>query len=43
MYKSCILKTTELLDCVLIRLCAVVRSNTVFDGEERNTPLSQVL
>ena len=29
-YTCCILKTTELLDCVLIGVCAVIRSNTVF-------------
>ena len=28
-YTSCDLKTTELLDCVLIGACAVIRSNTV--------------
>ena len=28
-YTSCNLKTTELLDCVLIGICAVIRSNTV--------------
>ena len=29
-YTSCNLKNTKLLDCVLIRVCAVIRSNTVF-------------
>ena len=29
-YTGCILKTTELLDCVLIGVCAVIRSNMVF-------------
>ena len=29
-YADCNLKTTELLDCVLIGVCAVIRSNTVF-------------
>ena len=28
-YTGCNLKTTELLDCVLIRVCAVIRSNTI--------------
>ena len=28
-YTSCILKTTKLLDCALIGVCAVIRSNTV--------------
>ena len=29
MYTGCNLKTTELLDCALIGVCAVIRSNTV--------------
>ena len=29
-YKGCNLKTTELHDCVLIGVCAVIRLNTVF-------------
>ena len=29
-YTCCNLKTTELLDCALIGVCAVIRSNTVF-------------
>ena len=29
-YIGCNLKTTEFLDCVLIGVCAVIRSNTVF-------------
>ena len=29
-YTGCNLKTTELLDCALIGICAVIRSNTVF-------------
>ena len=29
-YTGCNLKTAELLDCVLIVVCAVIRSNTVF-------------
>ena len=29
-YNGCNLKTTELLDCALIGVCAVIRSNTVF-------------
>ena len=28
-YTGCNLKTTELLDCALIGVCAVIRSNTV--------------
>ena len=28
-YTGCILKTTELLDCALLGVCAVIRSNTV--------------
>ena len=30
-YTCCNLKTTELLACALIGVCAVIRSNTVFD------------
>ena len=29
-YTGCNLKITELLDCVLTGVCAVIRSNTVF-------------
>ena len=29
-YTGCNLKTKELLECALIRVCAVIRSNTVF-------------
>ena len=29
-YAGCILKTTELFDCALILVCAVIGSNTVF-------------
>ena len=29
-YTGCNLKTTELLDCALIGICAVIRSNTVY-------------
>ena len=29
-YTGCNLKTTELLDCALVGVCAVIRSNTVF-------------
>ena len=29
-YTGCNLKTTELLDCVLIGVCAVIRSNMIF-------------
>ena len=29
-YPGCILKTTELLDCALIGVCAVIRLNTIF-------------
>ena len=28
-YTGCNLKTTRLLDCAFIRVCAVIRSNTV--------------
>ena len=30
MYTGCNLKTMELLDCVLIWACVVIRSNTVY-------------
>ena len=30
-YTGCNLKTTEFLDCALIGVCAVIRSNTVFE------------
>ena len=30
-YTGCNLKTTELLDCALMGICAVIRSNMVFD------------
>ena len=30
-YIGCNLKTTEFLDCELIGVCAVIRSNTVFN------------
>ena len=29
-YTGCNLKTMELLDCALIGVCAVIRSNTVY-------------
>ena len=29
-YTGCNLKTTELLECALIVVCAVIRSNTVY-------------
>ena len=29
-YTGCNMKTTELLDCVLIRVCAVIKSNIVY-------------
>ena len=29
-YTGCNLKTTEFLDCALIGVCAVIRSNTVY-------------
>ena len=31
MYTGCYLKTTELLDYALIGICAVIRSNTVYE------------
>ena len=34
-YTSCNPKSTELLDCALIGVCAVIRSNTVFKHENR--------
>ena len=30
-YTGCNLKTTEFLDCVLIGVCVVIRSNMVFN------------
>ena len=37
-YMGCSMKTTKLLDCALIGVCAVIRSNTVgFHGEIRKT------
>ena len=33
-YTGCNLKTTEFLDCVLIGVCAVIRSNTVVSNLE---------
>ena len=33
-YSCCNLKTTELLNCALIGVCAVIRSNTVCHGQE---------
>ena len=30
-YTGCNLKTTELLDCALIRVCVVIRSNMVVE------------
>ena len=36
-YTGSNLKTTELLDCALIRVCAVIRSNMVFQwGNTKN-------
>ena len=34
-YTGCNLKNTELLDCVLIGICAAVRSNTVYTVDSR--------
>ena len=31
-YTGCNLMDTELLDCALIEVCAVIRSNTVFNS-----------
>ena len=31
-YTGCYLKTAELLDCALIGVCAVIRSNMVYTG-----------
>ena len=36
-YTGCNLKTTELLDCALIRVCAVIRSNTVISIQGNNS------
>ena len=33
-YTGCNLKTMELLDCALIGVCAVIRSNTVLNGKQ---------
>ena len=33
-YTGCNLKTMELLDCALIRVCAVIRSNTAYNFHE---------
>ena len=33
-YTSCNQKTTELLDCAIIGICAVIRSNTVDHDEQ---------
>ena len=38
-YTGCNLKTTELLDCALIGVCAVIRSNTVLNNYIVNTGL----
>ena len=38
-YTGCNLKTTKLLDCALIGVCAVIRSNTVVTCETNITPL----
>ena len=32
-YPGCNLKTTKLLDCMLIRVCAVIRANTVYSKQ----------
>ena len=34
-YKGCNLKTAELLDCALIGVCEVIRSNTVFEKKKK--------
>ena len=36
-YTGCNLKTTELLDCALIGVCAVIRSNTVVSYFSKKT------
>ena len=33
-YTGCNLKTTEMLDCALIGVCAVIRSNTVLESDQ---------
>ena len=35
-YTGCNLKTTELLDCALIGVCGVIRSNTVIVKKKLN-------
>ena len=39
MYTDCSLKTTELLDCTLIGVCAVIRSNTVYIEKSKSKSL----
>ena len=34
-YTSCNLKSTELVDCAFIGVCAVIRSNTVIDKKQK--------
>ena len=36
-YTGCNLKTTELLDCALIRVCVAIRSNTVISIQGNNS------
>ena len=43
LYTGCNLKTTEFLDCALIGVCAVIRSNTVFYFRHYKTTLSALV
>ena len=44
-YNGCYLKTTELLDCALITVCAVIKSKTVYIRYQyrRPFPVSNIL
>ena len=42
MYTDCSLKTTEFLDCALIGVCAVIRSNTV-SNTDSNKALRKIV
>ena len=39
-YSGCNLKTTALLDFAFIGVCAVIRSNTVFENDYYRMPLN---
>ena len=38
-YTDCNVKTTKLLDCVLIRACAVIKLNTVMKGSVKQSTM----